>query len=75
MFWGCFAGPEKGLCLFWEKECGSIISQKYCGKIVPIIDGTVSMRPWLSLMQDNASAHAAAITMEDISQRLIQPTF
>ena len=75
MFWGCFAGPEKGPCLFWEKEWGSINSQKYCEKIVPLIDGMVSMRPWLSVMQDNAPAHTAAITMEDMSQRLIQPIF
>ncbi|VDB87854.1 Bgt-51474 [Blumeria graminis f. sp. tritici] len=35
----------------------------------------VSMRPWLCVMQDNAPAHTAAITMEDMSQRLIQPIF
>ncbi|SZF02368.1 unnamed protein product [Blumeria hordei] len=33
----------------------------------------VTMRPWISVMQDNASAHAAALTMEDMSQWLIQP--
>ncbi|CCU81284.1 transposable element tc3 transposase [Blumeria hordei DH14] len=70
MFWGCFAGPEKGPCLFREKEWGSINSQKYCEKIVPLIDGMVSMRPWLSVMQDNASAHAIARTMEDMSQSI-----
>ncbi|VDB88702.1 Bgt-50962, partial [Blumeria graminis f. sp. tritici] len=75
MFWGCFAGPEKGPCLFWEKEWGSINSPKYCEKIVLLIDGMVSMRPWLSVRQDNAPAHTAAITLEDMSQRLIQPIF
>ncbi|VDB93182.1 Bgt-50525 [Blumeria graminis f. sp. tritici] len=35
----------------------------------------VSMRPWLSVVQDDAPAHIAAITMEDMSQRLIQPIF
>ncbi|VCU39982.1 Bgt-51059, partial [Blumeria graminis f. sp. tritici] len=70
-----FAGPEKCPCLFWEKEWGSINSQKYCEKIVPLIDGVVSMRPWLSVMQDNAPTHCAVITMEDMSQRLIQPIF
>ncbi|VDB88364.1 Bgt-50539 [Blumeria graminis f. sp. tritici] len=35
----------------------------------------VSMRPWLSVMQDNAPAHTAAMMMEDMSQRLIQPIF
>ncbi|VDB94458.1 Bgt-50292 [Blumeria graminis f. sp. tritici] len=35
----------------------------------------VSMRPWLSVMQDNAPAHTATITMEDMSQRLFQLIF
>ncbi|VCU39518.1 Bgt-50473 [Blumeria graminis f. sp. tritici] len=35
----------------------------------------VSMRPWFSAMQDNAPAHTAAITMEDMSQRLTQSIF
>ncbi|VDB89058.1 Bgt-51984 [Blumeria graminis f. sp. tritici] len=35
----------------------------------------VSMRPWLSVMQDNSPAHVAASTMEDTNQRLIQPVF
>ncbi|VDB89481.1 Bgt-50551 [Blumeria graminis f. sp. tritici] len=35
----------------------------------------VTKRPWLSAMQDNAPTHTAAITMEDMSQRLIQPIF
>ncbi|VDB94609.1 Bgt-51847 [Blumeria graminis f. sp. tritici] len=64
MFWDCFAGPEKDPCLFWEKEWASINSQKYCEKIVPLIDVIVSMRPWLSVMQYNASAHTAANTLE-----------
>ncbi|VCU39459.1 Bgt-50181 [Blumeria graminis f. sp. tritici] len=33
----------------------------------------VSMRSWLSVMQNNAPANTAAITMEDMSQRLVQP--
>ncbi|VCU40588.1 Bgt-50952 [Blumeria graminis f. sp. tritici] len=32
----------------------------------------VSMRPWISMMQDNAPAHGAASTVEETSQRLIQ---
>ncbi|SZE99966.1 unnamed protein product [Blumeria hordei] len=35
----------------------------------------VSMRPWLSVMEDNASDHVAARTMEDMSQRLIHVIF
>ncbi|VDB89448.1 Bgt-51220 [Blumeria graminis f. sp. tritici] len=33
------------------------------------------MRLWLSVMQDNAPAHTAGSTMEDMRQRLIQPIF
>ncbi|VDB88165.1 Bgt-50604 [Blumeria graminis f. sp. tritici] len=35
----------------------------------------ISMRPWLIVMQDNARAHTAANTMEDMSQMFIQPIF
>ncbi|VDB88047.1 Bgt-51354 [Blumeria graminis f. sp. tritici] len=35
----------------------------------------VSMRPWLSVMQDNAFNHAAAGTMEEVRQGLIRPIF
>ncbi|VCU39878.1 Bgt-50712 [Blumeria graminis f. sp. tritici] len=35
----------------------------------------VSMRPLLSVMQDNAPAYTAAVKMEDMSQRLIQLIF
>ncbi|VDB86289.1 Bgt-20554, partial [Blumeria graminis f. sp. tritici] len=70
-----FAELEKGACLFWEEEWGFINSQKYWEKIVSLINGVVSMRPWLSVMQDNPPVHTAASTMEDMSQRLIQPIF
>ncbi|SZF02772.1 unnamed protein product [Blumeria hordei] len=53
----------------------SINSYKHCEKIVPVIDSMVSMRPWLSAMQDNAPAHAAASTMEEMRQRLIPQIF
>lgn len=75
MFWGSFTGSEKGPCLFWEKEWKSIDSQKYCEKIVPLIDGMVSLRPWISVMQDNAPAHASEVTREELKQRNISPIF
>ncbi|SZF06028.1 unnamed protein product [Blumeria hordei] len=50
-------------------------SQIYCEKIAPFIDGMVSVRPWFSVLKDNASAHAAACTMEDMSQGIIQQIF
>ncbi|VCU40623.1 Bgt-51659 [Blumeria graminis f. sp. tritici] len=63
MFWGCFAGPEEGPSLFLE-EWGSINSQKYRDKVVPRVDSTVSMKLWLSVMQDNGPAHAASMVKE-----------
>ena len=35
----------------------------------------ISMRPWLFVMQKNASDPAVARTMEDMSQKLIQSIF
>ncbi|OAA58358.1 transposase [Akanthomyces lecanii RCEF 1005] len=45
MFWGSFAGHEKGPGIFWEKDWGSINAQSYADHTVPIIDG------WLQLQQ------------------------
>ena len=73
MFWGSFAGSEKGPSLFWEKELKTIDSEKYCSKIVPLIDGMVSMRPWLFVMQDNAPAHASERTIKEFQERHIDP--
>ena len=73
MFWGSVFGREKDPCLFWEKEWDSVDSEKYCEKIVPLIDGMVSMKLWLSVMQDNAPAHACENTMEEMQERSIIP--
>ncbi|KAI0993467.1 hypothetical protein K3495_g14717, partial [Podosphaera aphanis] len=60
MIWGCIAGTEQGASLFWEREWGTITSDTYSQRIVPLIHGMVSMKPQLSVMQDNAPAHASA---------------
>ena len=73
MFWRSFAGLEKGPRLFWEKEWGNVDSEGYCQRIVPLIHGMVSLRPGLSVMQDNASAHTSDKTMEDLPERHIRP--
>lgn len=73
MFWGSFAGSEKGLCLFWEKEVGNIDSEGYCQRIVPLIHEMISLRPGLFVMQDNAPAHTSAKTTEDLRERHIRP--
>lgn len=37
MFWGCFAGSQKGPGLFWEKDCKGITAQKYIFLILPMV--------------------------------------
>ena len=71
MFWGCIAGTEQGISLLWEKEWGTITSDTYSQRIVPLIHGMVSLKPQLSVMQDNAPAHASAITMNELRERSI----
>ena len=72
MFWGSFAGNTKGPCVFWEKEWGSINQQSYSEHIVPLIQGWIRMNPHLSLMQDGAPGHAAASTLQELSERNIR---
>lgn len=69
-----FVDSEKGPFLFKEKGWGFIDSEKYCDKIVPFIDEMASMKPWLSVMQDNASAHTYNNTMEVMRERSMIPT-
>ena len=74
MFWGTFAGNEKGPCHFCEKQYwGSIRSESNCERILPLIDGMVNMRPWLSVMQDNAPSHSAIDTVDEFRRRYITP--
>ena len=75
MFWGCFAGNQKGPCLFWEKEWGSINQKSYCERIVPLIHGWIQMNPHLQFMQDGAPSHSAASTMEELLKRGIHTIF
>ena len=71
MFCGCIAGTEQGASLFWEKEWGTLTSDTYSQRIVPLIHGMVSMKPQLSVMQDNAPAHTSAVTMNEWRERSI----
>ena len=73
MFWGCFSGVEKGPCLFWEKEWGSINKESYCERIIPLIYGWLRLYPELHFMQDNAPGHSAAYTMAELSERGVIP--
>jgi hypothetical protein len=61
----------KGLCLFWEKEWGSINKDSYCERIIPLVDGWIRMNSQLKPMQDGAPSHAAASTIKELHKRLI----
>ena len=50
-------------------------SQSYCERIVPLIEGELSERPWMSLMQDNAPPHTASQTMQILKEKNIFPIF
>lgn len=73
MFWGCFAGVNKGPGIFWEKDWGPISAESYMDYIVPIIHGWIRLNPELILMQDGAPGHRAGITIEDLRERGIYP--
>ena len=72
MFWACFNGTEKGPCVFWEKEWGSINKESFCEHIVPIIEGWIRLHPELQFMQDHAPGHRAKATKEEMEARGIK---
>lgn len=75
MFWGGISGAwGKGPGRFWEKDWGKITSESYCQHIVPLVAEYTS-RWRLTLMQDNASGHAAKATMEEMERKGIRPIF
>ena len=37
MFWACFNANQKGPYLFWEKEWGSINTETYCERVIPLV--------------------------------------
>jgi transposase len=74
MFWGIFAGRNKGPGLFWEKEWGTITGQSYRERINPVVDEwiqTNGSEDWI-FMQDNAPCHKARATMDEIRRRGIK---
>ncbi|EEA20407.1 transposable element tc1 transposase, putative [Talaromyces marneffei ATCC 18224] len=79
MFWASFHGDIKGPCLFWEKEWGSIGSESYCERTVPIIDGYIRLNRqqsiYLQLMQDGAPGHASKETKKELQERNIYPIY
>lgn len=77
IFWGCFAGTEKGPGILWEKDWGTINQYTYAEKIVPIIEAWVTMQRnyegrELVFMQDNAPAHSAESVQFELESRGIR---
>ncbi|EED12610.1 transposable element tc3 transposase, putative [Talaromyces stipitatus ATCC 10500] len=78
MFWATFHGNNKGPCLFWEREWGTINSERYCQRVIPIIDGYIRLLRddiWLQFMQDGAPGHASKETLEELHSRGIYPIY
>jgi ketohexokinase/beta-glucosidase len=77
MFWATFHGQNKGPCLFWEKEWGTINAERYCERIVPIIDGYLRLvqqqNSWVQLMQDGAPGYSGKETIKELHERGIYP--
>jgi transposase len=74
MFWGSFAGDQKGPSIFWEKDWGSINKESYCEHIVPVLADWFQQNSHYYLMQDNAPGHAARYTrqkLQGVNIRLI----
>jgi transposase len=78
MFWGSFSGTTKGPALFWEKDWGTITSESYQERVVPLIQGWINQRrqqDWaeeLILMQDNAPSHNARDTLRELAERFVR---
>ena len=66
MFWGSFSGCTKGPCLFWEKEWKSINKERYCERIVLLVEGWLRLHPYLSFMHDGAPGYRARYTIQDL---------
>ena len=68
MFGGSFHSQFKGPCLFWEKEWGTINAERYCDRIVPIIEGYLRL-----LRQDGTPGHRGQYTTTELRGRDIYP--
>ena len=60
--------------MFWEKNWGTISSASYCQRIVPTLAQYID-RTRLTLMQDNASGHAARDTLAELRRFNLIPIF
>lgn len=80
MFWGSFAGLEKGPCVFWEKEWGNITAERYSEYILPHVVQWMGAKEAntgnrLTFMHDNAPSHKAALTLDYLRSRGVESMF
>lgn len=73
MFWGSFAGSQKGPHLFWEKAWGKINSATYSERVLPLVHAYLLENPEKQFMQDNAPPHTSAYTNARLQERGIEP--
>lgn len=66
MFLGCFSGMGTGPSLVCHKVRGTMTSESYGAKFLPLIKHEISMRPNATLMLDNTPCHKAARTMRNL---------
>jgi transposase len=69
MFYGCVVGGKKGPGIFWEKEWGSINSERYDRYILSKIQEFMDENPGLIFMQDNAPSHRSQLTARNLRRR------
>lgn len=62
MFWACFAGDNAGPHLYWQKDWGTVTSERYCQQVLPLVHGWLTFFPDLVFMHDNAPSHSAKLT-------------
>ena len=78
MFWGSFAGIERGPCVFWEADWGKMTSEGYRQHILPLVvdwhrnKRQERGRPYL-FMHDNAPVHKAPPARDYLMEHGIQP--
>jgi hypothetical protein len=73
MFHGTIVAGQKGPAVFWEKQWGSMNSEKYDREILARAQALIQASPGAGLvwMQDNASCHRSAATQENLRRRQI----
>ncbi|KAI0994677.1 hypothetical protein K3495_g13504 [Podosphaera aphanis] len=78
MFWGSFAGIERGPCVFWEADWGKMTSEGYRQRILPlVVDWHRNRRQETGraylFMHDNAPVHKAPPARDYLMAYGIQP--